>query len=93
MGFYDNEVSGYIYRENIIITFMGIVLGLVFGRYLHLFVIKTAEIDAMMFSRDVKIMSHVYSAFFTVLFAVIINIIMHVKLKKVDMATSLKSVE
>lgn len=93
LGFYDGEVSGYIYRENIIITFMGIALGFIFGRILLTFVIKTAEVDAMMFAREVKITSYAYSAMFTVLFAVIINYVMHIRLKSVDMATSLKSVE
>ena len=93
LGFYDGEVSGYIYRENIIITFMGIVLGFIFGRILLTFVIETAEVDAMMFARDVKFLSYAYSAMFTVLFAVIINYVMHIRLKSVDMATSLKSVE
>ncbi|SKA61133.1 putative ABC transport system permease protein [Eubacterium uniforme] len=93
LGFYDGEVSGYIYRENIIITFMGIVLGFIFGRILLTFVVKTAEVDAMMFAREVKMLSYAYSAIFTVLFAVIINYVMHIRLKSVDMATSLKSVE
>jgi putative ABC transport system permease protein len=93
LGFYDGEVSGYIYRENIIITIMGIVLGAVFGKYLHLFVMVTAEIDSMMFGRSVKLISYIYSILLTILFAIIINLTMHFKLKKVDMATSLKSVE
>ena len=93
LGFYDGEVSGYIYRENIIITFMGIVLGFIFGRILLTFVVKTAEVDAMMFAREVKMLSYAYSAIFTVLFAVIINYVMHIRLKSVDMATSLKSLE
>lgn len=93
LGFYDGEVSGYIYRENIIITFMGIVLGFIFGRILLTFVIETAEVDAMMFAREVKFFSYAYSAMFTVIFAVVINYVMHVRLKSVDMATSLKSVE
>ena len=46
-----------------------------------------------MFGRDVMPLSFVYSTLLTILFAVIINISMHYKLKKVDMATSLKSVE
>ena len=93
LGFYDGEVSAYIYRENIIITIMGIGLGLLFGKALHLFVITEAEIDSMMFGRDIKIQSIIASVLFTILFAVIINFMMHISLKKVDMATSLKSVE
>lgn len=93
LGFYDIEVSQYIYRENIIITIIGIVIGAFLGVLLHKFVIITAEVDMVMFGRSVEPLSFVWSSLLTILFAVIINISMHYKLKKVDMATSLKSVE
>lgn len=93
LGFYDGEVSGYVYRENIIITFMGIVIGLILGYWLHKFVIFTAEIDLMMFGRNIGVAGYILSILLTIIFAVLINLSMHFKLKKVDMATSLKSVE
>ena len=93
LGFYDIEVSRYIYRENVIITLIGIVIGAFLGVLLHRFVIITAEVDMVMFGRSVEPLSFVRSILLTILFAVIINISMHYKLKKVDMATSLKSVE
>ena len=93
LGFYDIEVSRYIYRENVIITIIGIVAGAFLGVVLHRFVIVTAEVDMVMFGRSVEPLSFVWSSLLTILFAVIINISMHYKLKKVDMATSLKSVE
>lgn len=93
LGFYDLEVSQYIYRENVIITAVGIIIGAFLGIILHKFVITTAEVDAVMFGRDVDILSFVWSGLITVMFAVIINLSMHRKLKTVDMATSLKSVE
>ncbi len=93
LGFYDIEVSKYIYRENIIITIIGIALGTLFGIILHKFVITTAEVDVVMFGRSVDFLSFVWSGLLTILFAVIVNVSMHFKLKKVDMATSLKSVE
>ena len=93
LGFYDLEVAGYIYRENIIITILGIFLGAFLGIILHRFVIVTAEVDMVMFGRNVKMLSFVWSGLLTALFAVVINISMYYKLKKVDMATSLKSVE
>lgn len=93
LGFYDIEVSRYIYRENVIITIIGIVIGAFLGVLLHKFVIITAEVDMVMFGRSVEPLSFVWSSLLTILFAVIINISMHYKLKKVDMATSLKSVE
>lgn len=93
LGFYDIEVSRYIYRENVIITIIGIVAGAFLGVVLHRFVIVTAEVDMVMFGRNVEPLSFVWSSLLTILFAVIINLSMHYKLKKVDMATSLKSVE
>lgn len=93
LGFYDIEVSRYIYRENVIITIIGIVAGAFLGVVLHRFVIVTAEVDMVMFGRSVEPLSFVWSSLLTILFAVIINLSMHYKLKKVDMATSLKSVE
>lgn len=93
LGFYDGEVSAYVLRENIIITLLGIVIGIVFGMILHGFIITTMEIDIMMFGRIIRSASYLYSSALTILFAVVINISMHFKLKKVDMATSLKSIE
>lgn len=93
LGFYDGEVSAYVYRENIIITLMGIALGMLFGKWLHEFVIMTAEVESMMFGRDIGITGYLLSILLTIAFAILINFSMHFKLKKVDMATSLKSVE
>lgn len=90
LGFYNLEVSGYIYRENVIITVMGIIIGIGLGIVLHQYVIQTAEIDMLMFGREIGTWGYIYSILLTILFAVIINISMHFKLKKVDMATSLK---
>lgn len=93
LGFYDIEVSQYVYRENIILTVFGILLGSILGMILHKYVILTCEIDMIMFGRTIRGISYVYGALLTCFFAVFINISMHFKLKKIDMATSLKSVE
>ena len=93
LGFYDGEVSLYIYRENIILTLMGIVVGLGLGVVLHGFVLATAEVDIMMFSPTIKTLSYLYSAILTLLFSGIVMIAMHVKLKKIDMIEALKSVD
>lgn len=93
LGFYDGEISEYVYRENIIITIIGIILGMGVGKLLHRFVIETAEIDLVMFGRNINAPSYLYAIALTVLFAIIVNVGMHFKLKKIDMATSLKSVE
>jgi putative ABC transport system permease protein len=93
LGFYDGEVSSYVFRENIILTLIGIVCGYAFGNYLHKIVIDTVEPDFVMFGRDVFMASYLYATLITLLFAIIINFSMHYKLKKIDMSTSLKSVE
>lgn len=93
MGFTDLEVDGYIFRENLILTLMGIAAGLFGGYFLSEFIITTAEIDLVMFGRDIKPFSYVISAVITVGFSLIVSIYMHVKLKKVDMIEALKSVE
>lgn len=93
LGFYDQEVTGYVYRENVLITILGIGVGCLLGILLHQFVIQTAEIDAITFYRQIKGMSFVYSALLTIIFSVIINITMYFKLKKIDLAASMKSIE
>lgn len=93
LGFYDKEVSAYIYRENIMLTVIGILVGLIGGVFLENFVITTAEVEMVMFLRSVGVMSFVYSAVITALFSLIVNIVMHFHLKKVKMVESLKTVE
>lgn len=93
LGFYDVEVSEYVFRENIILTLIGTALGVLLGILLHRYVILTAEIDIIMFGRNIEFISYVYSIVLTFLFSLIINIFMHFKLRKVDMVESLKSVE
>lgn len=93
MGFYDVEVDSYIFRENIILTLMGIAAGLFGGTFLARFIIQTAEIDLVMFGRDISAASFVYSALITLVFSIIVVIYMHGHLKKVDMIEALKSVE
>lgn len=93
LGFYDKEVSAYIYRETVILTLIGTAVGLVLGIFLHAFVVKTAEVDMVMFGRSVSAFSFIISAALTMVFSVIVNLIMHRRLKKIDMVESLKSGE
>ncbi len=93
LGFYDKEVSAYVFRENVLLTFIGVLAGAVFGIFLHRYIITTVEVDAVMFGRNIKPVSFLYSGLFTVGFSVIVNLFMHFKLKKIDMVESLKSVE
>lgn len=93
LGFYDKEVSRYVFRENVLLTIIGVIAGAVFGIFLHRYVITTVEVDAVMFGRNIKPLSFLYSALFTCGFSVFVNMVMHFKLKKIDMVESLKSVE
>ncbi len=93
LGFYDKEVDNYITKENVILTIIGIVLGLIVGVYLGHFIITTCETETLMFIRHVNLLSYVYSALITTIFTIIVNIITHFNLKKIDMIESLKSVE
>ena len=93
LGFYDGEVSQYVFRENILLSFIGILAGAVFGSFLHRYVITTVEVDAVMFGRNIKPMSFVYSGIITFGFSMFVNMVMHFKLKKINMVESLKSVE
>lgn len=93
LGFYNLELSRYVYRENIIITIIGIIVGCVFGFFLHKYIITTAEVNIVMFGRDIFFSSYLKSIALTLVFSFIVNFTMHFKLKKIDMTTSLKSVE
>ncbi|MBQ8041231.1 MAG: ABC transporter permease, partial [Lachnospiraceae bacterium] len=93
LGFYDGEVGTYVYRENVLLTVLGILAGIVMGFFLHRFVILTVEVDMMMFGRDIEAPSYLYSVLLTCLFAILINFGMFFKLRKIDMASSLKSAE
>lgn len=93
LGFFDMEVSAYVFRENIMLTLIGTAAGLVMGLFLHRYVIVTAEIEILMFGRNINLCSYLISIALTVLFSFIVNVVMHFKLRKVDMVESMKSVE
>ena len=61
LGFYDKEVLSYVYRENFILTFIGIILGCFLGTALHYYIITTVEVDAVMFGRTINFISYVWS--------------------------------
>ena len=93
LGFYDKEVYDYVGRETTILTIIGILLGLVAGYFLEMFILKTCELDILMFDTRISIWTYIYSASLTVLFTVIVSIVTYFALKKIDMIESLKSVE
>ena len=93
LGFYNNEVDSYINKETLILTGIGIVLGLVLGFFLNDFLITTCEFESIHYLKQIHPISYIYSALISTTFTVIVNIIIHYHLKKVDMIESLKSVE
>ena len=74
LGFYDKEVSAYIYRENIILTIIGTVVGLGLGTILHKFIMVTVEIQSMMFGRVIDISSYFIAAVLTIVLSLFVNI-------------------
>ena len=93
LGFFDGEVSSYVFRENVLLTVFGCILGVVLGSALHRYVITTVEIESYMFGRIIKLSSYLISIAITFCFSILVNLLMHFKLKKIDMVESLKSVE
>jgi putative ABC transport system permease protein len=93
LGFYPGELAAYVYRENVLLTFIGIGVGLALGTWLTHYVIETVEIDILMFGRTISTASYVWSAIITLIFSVIVNVGMYYRLQQIDMIESLKSVE
>ncbi len=93
LGFYDREVSNYVFRENVILTLIGDAVGLLVGIILCSFVVQTAEIDEVMFGREIHGISYVYAFAMTFVFSLLVNFIMTFVLKKISMVESLKSIE
>ena len=93
LGFYDREVDSYITKETFLLTLIGIALGLSAGIVLCHMVVVTIEVEKCRFINEIKPMSFLYSAAMSAAFTVIVNIITHFNLKRIDMTGSLKSVE
>lgn len=93
LGFKDTETSAYIYRENIVLTLFGVLAGLVLGVWLLDYIIVTIEVDMVMFGRDIHPLTFLWSGLLTMVFSVFVNMVMHLRIKVIDMIESLKSVE
>lgn len=93
LGFYDNEVSAYVYRENLVLTAIGSLVGLILGTILHRFIMITVEFDAIMFGRNINLLSYLLGIIITMVFAILVNLVMYRKLRNIPMVESLKSVE
>ncbi|MCM1538537.1 MAG: FtsX-like permease family protein [bacterium] len=93
LGFFNNESSAYIFREVNMLTAAGALLGLLFGRFLHAFVMEQIKPDGICFDSRILWYSYLFSIAITIVFALLVQIVMRMKLKKISMTESLKSVE
>lgn len=93
LGFYESEVAAYVYRETAVLTVIGTAAGLLLGVALHQFVIRTAEVDMVMFGRAIYAPSYIYAAVLTVVFSVLVNLVMYKKLAGISMVESMKAPE
>lgn len=93
LGFYPGELAAYVYRENVILTLFGTVLGIGLGFVLHWFVMQTVETETVMFGAEMRFTSYLFAILLTIVFAVLVNALMYFRMKKIDMIESLKSVE
>lgn len=93
LGFYDEEVTKYIYKEMFILTIIGSLIGLILGSFLTLYVIKICETNLFMFTFNINFISYLLSFIITLLFLFIVNLFMYFELKKLDMVEALKSYE
>ena len=93
LGFFDGEVAAYVYRENVVLTLIGTAVGLVLGIFLHMFVIRTAEVDVVMFGREISAYSFIISAALTLFFSAAVNLVMRGKLRRISMVESMKAPE
>lgn len=93
LGFHNKEVSAYIYRENVVLTIMGIILGLVLGVFVHKLLLIYCSVDTVMFVQTLSWYSYVIAAVLTAIFAVLVNLIMHKKMLNINMVESLKAIE
>jgi putative ABC transport system permease protein len=93
LGFTRREVNAYIFREIVLLTLIGAAFGLVLGYFLEGFVVTTAEVDYVMFGREIHLMSYVLGYAITIVFSAIVMFAMRQKLASIDMVESLKSID
>lgn len=93
LGFHDKELSAYIYRENIFLTIMGIIFGLVAGIFVHKALLMYCSVDTVMFVQELSWISYLVASVMTLVFAVVVNMIMHKKIQSISMVDSLKAIE
>lgn len=93
LGFYAKETADYVFRENLILTGLGAVVGMALGKLLHWFIMYNINIDMISFKNAIAPLSYCLSFLLTFVFAMLVNGVMFFKLEKINMAESLKSIE
>jgi putative ABC transport system permease protein len=93
LGFRDREMRDYVFRENLVLTLIGMALGVVMGKFFHQYLITTVEVELVMFGRSAHPASYGFAILLTILFALLVNLIAGRRLAKIDMVESLKTVE
>jgi len=93
LGFNAAETGAYVFKENLTLTVMGTLLGLVGGKFLHAVVMSYVRIDMVWFANQIKPLSYIFAAVLTLLAALIVDFVMYFQLDKINMAEALKSVE
>ncbi len=93
LGFYPGETAQYVFRENLILTAIGAVIGLLLGKWLHAFIMVNIDVDIVSFELLIYPKSYILSIVLTFVFALLVDLVMYFKLQKIDMAESLKSIE
>ena len=93
LGFYEKELESYVFRENIILTILGTLLGLILGMGILGVIIQAAEVETIFLVKDINYINLIVSIVITILFTLITNFAMRKKIKNIDMIDSLKSIE
>ncbi len=93
LGFYKKETSSYVFRENMMLTVIGALVGLVLGKILHIFIMDCIKVDMVSFDVKISGISYVYAVILTYLFASCVNLLMRKKINRISMTESLKSVD
>ncbi len=93
LGFYARETADYVFRENLMLTGIGALVGLFLGKCLHWFIMYNITVDMVSFKAVITPFSYLLSLAGTFVFAMFVNMIMFFKLEKINMAESLKSME
>lgn len=93
LGFYPRETGAYVFRESLILAVLGIIAGLPTGIVLHRFIMEQINVDMVSFNETINPVSYIYAVVIVLCFTFIVDRLMRRKLKRINMAEALKSIE